>query len=181
MSSAREFAEQIRRTLSGAEENIGNWIFWLEKLIEQRDSEREKELKVPGPCGKHPKACLQQGPAQSYQPEDIGVEFCTVCAELARYKELQRLTDTVKFSGLQSTLAELQSKWDESVTELARYKAACETGKRLTKAVEAAWSTIEFYFKREIESPSNHQEFARQAEEKLDELRAALKAATEGR
>lgn len=35
-------------------------------------------------------------------------------------------------------------------------------------------STVEFYLKREIESPSNHQEFAREAQEKLDKFRAAL-------
>jgi hypothetical protein len=35
---------------------------------------------------------------------------------------------------------------------------------------------VEFYLKREIESPSNHQEFAREAQEKLDKFRVALRA-----
>jgi formate dehydrogenase maturation protein FdhE len=44
--------------------------------------------------------------------------------------------------------------------------------------MEAVAPTVEFYLKREIESPSNHQEFAREAAEKLARFRAALDAPT---
>ena len=40
-------------------------------------------------------------------------------------------------------------------------------------ALEGVESIVEFYLKREIESPANHQEFARQAQEKLDRFRDA--------
>ena len=50
---------------------------------------------------------------------------------------------------------------------------------RLQELVEVVTPTVEFYLKREIESPANHQEFAREAQEKLDrwrELEALLPA-----
>lgn len=44
------------------------------------------------------------------------------------------------------------------------------------KALEDVVPIVEFYLKREIESPSNHQEFAREADEKLRRFRAAIEA-----
>jgi len=49
-----------------------------------------------------------------------------------------------------------------------------EKMKRLADAMRGVQSTVEFYMKREIESPSNHKEFAREAQEKLDNFRATI-------
>jgi len=46
---------------------------------------------------------------------------------------------------------------------------------RVAEALREVAPIVEFYLKREIESPANHQEFARQAQEKLDRFRAAAK------
>jgi hypothetical protein len=44
------------------------------------------------------------------------------------------------------------------------------------EALESVESIVEFYLKREIESPANHQEFAYQAQKKLNKFRHALAA-----
>jgi hypothetical protein len=41
------------------------------------------------------------------------------------------------------------------------------------EALDSVESIVEFYLKREISAPANHQEFAREAEEKLTKFRAA--------
>ena len=51
--------------------------------------------------------------------------------------------------------------------------AALREAREAMKGVE---SIVEFYLKREIESPANHQEFAREADEKLQRFRAAILA-----
>ena len=43
-------------------------------------------------------------------------------------------------------------------------------------AFDGVESIVEFYLKREIEAPANHQEFAREAQEKLDAFRQAQRA-----
>jgi hypothetical protein len=52
----------------------------------------------------------------------------------------------------------------------------CAEQADLRGRMEAVAPIVEFYLKREIESPSNHQEFAREAAEKLARFRAALDA-----
>lgn len=51
--------------------------------------------------------------------------------------------------------------------------------RQMAKAMYAVHRRLEFYTKREIESPSNHQEFAREAEEELDGYNLALNAYNE--
>src|SRR5208337_2888420 len=54
--------------------------------------------------------------------------------------------------------------------------------KRLRELFKQVTPTVEFYLKREIDAPANHQEFAREAQEKLDkwhELEAAIAAPAE--
>src|SRR5208283_6002834 len=54
--------------------------------------------------------------------------------------------------------------------------------KRLRELFKQVTPTVEFYLKREIDAPANHQEFAREAQEKLDkwhELEALLAAPSE--
>jgi hypothetical protein len=46
---------------------------------------------------------------------------------------------------------------------------------RVLEALQGVEHTVEFYLKREIESPANHQEFAREASEKLDKFREAIR------
>ncbi len=58
--------------------------------------------------------------------------------------------------------------------ESAELKAQCAAVmEKVQAAIEGVSSTVEFYLKREIESPSNHQEFAREAQGKLTKFRAA--------
>ena len=49
---------------------------------------------------------------------------------------------------------------------------------KLREACRECLPLIEFYTKREVESPSNHQEFAREAEERLRRFRAAIEKAS---
>lgn len=52
----------------------------------------------------------------------------------------------------------------------------------IERSLQEVGPIVEFYLKREIESPANHQEFAREAQEKLDrfrQLEVALREAKE--
>lgn len=51
-----------------------------------------------------------------------------------------------------------------------------DSSRELFDSVSDMMSLIEFYAKREMESPSNHQEFVRETSEKLNRLRAALES-----
>jgi hypothetical protein len=51
-----------------------------------------------------------------------------------------------------------------------------DVAERVREALQEVAPIVEFYLKREIESPSNHQEFAREAQEKLNRFRAAARA-----
>jgi hypothetical protein len=46
--------------------------------------------------------------------------------------------------------------------------------KQMAKAMYAVHRRLEFYTQREVNSPSNHQEFAREAQEQLDAFNVAL-------
>jgi hypothetical protein len=64
---------------------------------------------------------------------------------------------------------------------IANIAAALETElraerERVLEAMQGVEHTVEFYLKREIESPANHQEFAREASEKLDKFRDVIRA-----
>jgi hypothetical protein len=62
----------------------------------------------------------------------------------------------------------------DTETALSRTQQAL---RRLLTAIKAAMPTIDFYFKREIASPSNHQEFTRESSETIRQLHKSISAA----
>jgi hypothetical protein len=78
----------------------------------------QAELRAPGPCGKHPRACLKN---ISTEPHGEQCE-CTVCAELAQVRE--QTSGIVKRN---AELAELVVKLEEQVAAVQR---AVEEGEK---------------------------------------------------
>lgn len=90
--------------------------------------------------------------------------------------------DPVSVAALDAYDKEIIEKFVASIRsspeDMKRHDAKVERKARMDalKALQSVQRTVEFYMKREIESPSNHQEFAREAQEKLDAFRAAIRS-----
>ena len=91
MQSAREFAIEMLKIPTTSPDEAA-------RLIEQRDAEREQELRAPMGCG-HPKACWKESKFSLGPDADDEVRkafkgsYCTVCAEIAALKAPVEATD----------------------------------------------------------------------------------------